>query len=195
MRNWIRPHCGLPALYLFSDPQRLPDPVPAAARLPPGAAVVARGLATTVLLRLAAMARRRRLRLIVAGDGRLALRLAAGLHLPDRRGTTGVLPFLLARQRSPGLRLLTIAAHGRSGLARARRLEATAIILSPVFPTLSHPGAPALGPLRWSALAARSGRRPVIALGGVTLANAHRLPPRAAGIAAIGGLSGWPRKG
>ena len=195
MRNWARPHCGFPALYLLSDPQRLPDPVPAAARLPVGAAVVARGLAPAVLLRLVATVRRHRLRLLVSGDGRLALRLAAGLHLPDRRGTAGLLPFLLARRRSPHLRPLTVAAHGRAGLSRARRLDATAIILSPVFPTLSHPGARALGPLRWAALAARAGRHPVVALGGVTRANAARLPPRAAGIAAIGGLSGGPARG
>lgn len=192
MRNWVRSRCGLPALILFSDPQRLPDPGPAAARLPAGAAVVARSLAPAVLLRLIALARQRRLRVLVAGDGRLALRHAAGLHLPDRRGTTGLLPFLLARRRSPRLRPLVVAAHGRAGLARARRLGATAVILSPVFPTLSHPGASALGPLRWAALAARAGGRPVIALGGVTRANAARLPPRAAGIAAIGGLSGRP---
>lgn len=192
MRNRVRPHCGLPALYLLSDPQRLPDPGPAAARLPAGAAVIARSLAPAVLLRLVALARQRRLRVLVAGDGRLALRHAAGLHLPDRRGTTGLLPFLLARRRSPRLRLLTVAAHGRAGLARARRLDAAAVILSPVFPTLSHPGAPALGPLRWAALAARAGGRSVIALGGVNRANAARLPPRAAGIAAIGGLSARP---
>ena len=182
-------------MYLFSDPQRLPDPGPAAARLPAGAAVVARGLAPAILLRLVALARQRRLRVFVAGDGRLALRHAAGLQLPDRRGSTGLLPFLLARRRSPRLRLLIVAAHGRAGLARARRLDATAVILSPVFPTLSHPGAPTLGPLRWAALAARAGGRPVIALGGVTRANAARLPPRAAGIAAIGGLSGGPARG
>ncbi len=183
---------GLPRLYLFSDPVRLADPRAAAAGLPPGAAVVARGLAPGVLRGLATLCRQRRLLLLVAGDGRLALRHRAGLHLPDRRSTPGLLPFLLARRRH-GL-VLTIAAHGRAGLARARRLGAAAVILSPVFPTRSHPGAPALGPLRWAALAGRAGGwtggRPVIALGGVTARNAARLPGWAAGIAAIGGLAG-----
>ncbi|WP_431266756.1 thiamine phosphate synthase [Dankookia sp. P2] len=181
---------GLPRLWLLSDPQRLPDPRAAAAGLPAGATVLARGLAPAVLAGLAAIARRRRLSLVVAGDGRLALRHGAGLHLPDRRASTGLLPFLLARQRRRPL-LLTLAAHGRPGLARARRLGADAVLLSPAFPTASHPGAPALGPLRWAALARHAGR-PVVALGGVAGATAGRLPHWAAGFAAISGL-GHPR--
>lgn len=180
---------GLPRLYLLGDPARLPDPRAAAARLPPGAAVLARGLSPGVVAGLAALARRRRLRLLVAGDGRAALRIGAGLHLPDRRGTAGLLPFLLARRRR-GL-LLTAAAHGRAGLARARRLGADAVLLSPVFPTASHPGAPGLGPWRWAALARRAGR-PVVALGGVAAGNAGRLPRWTAGLAAIGALSALP---
>lgn len=185
---------ALPRLYLFSDPQRLPDPRAAAARLPPGAAVVARGLPPALLVSLARLARQRRLVLLVAGDGRAALRhargLRAGLHLPDRRGSAGLVPFLLAR-RARGL-LLTVAAHGRAGLARGRRLGADAVILSPVFPTASHPGAPALGPWRWAALARRAGRG-AVALGGVRGANAGRLPRWTAGFAAIGALSTRPR--
>jgi len=181
----------LPRLWLFSDPARLPDPCAAAARLPPGAAVVARGLEPAVLAALAALARRRRLRLLVAGEGRLALRHGAGLHLPDRYGARHLLPFLRARRR--GL-LLSAAAHGRAGLARGRRLSADAVILSPVFPTASHPGAPVLGPFRWAALARRAGR-PVLALGGLDAAGAARLPRRAAGVAAITALAGmWPAR-
>lgn len=181
---------GLPRLILLGDPARLPDPRAAAARLPPGSAVLARGLPPGVTTGLAALARRRRLTLLVAADGRLALALGAGLHLPDRRGTGGLLPFLLARRRRP--LLLTAAAHGRAGLARARRLGADAVLLSPVFPTASHPGAPALGPWRWAALARRAGL-PVVALGGLDGSAAARLPRWIAGFAAIGGLAGAGR--
>lgn len=183
-RRWAPPR-----LFLFSDPVRLPDPGGAARRLPPGAAVVARGLAPAPLAALAALARRRRLVLLVAGDGRAALRHRAGLHVPDRRPAAGLLPFLLARRRArPGRRPpLLAAAHGRRGVARARRLRADAVVLSPVFPTASHPGGAALGPLRWAALARRAGR-PAVALGGLHGGNARRLPIWAAGFAAIGGL-------
>ncbi len=197
----LRPRRGAPALprlFLFSDPERLPDPWDAALRLPRGAvaAVVARGLSPAALAALAASARRWRPRLVllVAGDGRAALRHRAGLHVPDRRPVAGLLPFLLARRcrraAGPGRRgpPLTAAAHGRRGIARARRLGADAAVLSPVFPTASHPGAAALGPLRWAALARRAGR-PAVALGGVRGGNARRLPPAwTAGFAAVGGL-------
>lgn len=183
---------SLPRLFLLSDPARLPDPRDAARRLPPGAGVVARGLAPAALADLAALARRRRLALLVSGDGRAALRHRAGLHLPDRRSASGLLPFLLFARRHrrravPGRPLLTVAAHGRRGIARARRLRADAVVLSPVFPTASHPGAAALGPLRWAALARRAGL-PAVALGGLRGGNARRLPAWAAGFAAIEGF-------
>ncbi len=185
----------LPALWLFSDPVRLPDPCAAAARLPRGAAVVARALAPGVLQRLAVLARRRGLRLLVAGAPRLALALpGAGLHLADRTPPPGLGAFLLARRAGGGRRLLSAAAHGPAGLWRARRLGADAAILSPVFPTRSHPGAPALGVLRWATLARRAGR-PVVALGGVDGGSARRLPRRTAGLAAIGALGGGWRGG
>jgi len=60
------------------------------------------------------------------------------------------------------------------------------VLLSPVFPTRSHPGQPTLGPVRFRLLAARAGL-PVIALGGMNRATARRLAwPR---WAAIDGLS------
>ncbi|MDE2406203.1 MAG: thiamine phosphate synthase, partial [Sphingomonadales bacterium] len=86
-----------------------------------------------------------------------------------------------------GPRLLRLAtAHDLRELAAARRARADAVLLSPVFPTRSHPGAATLGPQRFRALATRAGL-PVIALGGMTAPRA-----RALGVhhwAAIDGLS------
>jgi thiamine-phosphate pyrophosphorylase len=186
------PGRAVPRLWLVTDALRLPDPLPAAANLPPGSAVLARDLAPAVLRAVARLARRRRLVLLVAGDGRLALALGAGLHLPERRPTSGLLAFLAARRRYSLLRgaLLSVAAHGVAGLARARRLRADAVVLSPAFATASHPGAPGLGPLRWGALAVRASRRlAVVALGGIAAGTVARLPRRRlAGLAAVAGL-------
>jgi thiamine-phosphate pyrophosphorylase len=180
---------GLPRLWLFSDPLRLPDPRLAMAALPRGAGVVARGLAPGLLRPVARLARQRGLKLLVAGDGRAALALGAGLHLPDRRESGGLLPFLLARRAGPGRSILSMAAHGgQRGAARARRLGVDCLFLSPLFPTRSHPGAPALGPLRWAALA-RGLPAPCMALGGITSVLLRAIPRRAAGVAAIGGLA------
>ncbi len=169
---------------------RLPDPRGAARLLPRGTAVLARGAAPVILSGLARIARQRGLVLLVGGDGRAALACRAGLHLPDRVAARGLLPFLLARRAGAPWAVLTAAVHGRAGIARARRLRVDMGIVSPAFPTESHPGAPALGPLRWAALAARLGR-PAVALGGVSARSAGRLPPRAvSGFAAIGALRG-----
>jgi thiamine-phosphate pyrophosphorylase len=157
--------------------------------LPRGAGVVARGLAPGLLRPVARLARQRGLKLLVAGDGRAALAVRAGLHQPDRRKSLGLLPFLIARRAAPGHLTLSMAAHGgQRGAARARQLRPDCLFLSPLFPTASHPGAPALGALRWVGLA-RGLSAPCIALGGVDPAQIGAVPHRAAGVAAIGGLT------
>ena len=81
-----------------------------------------------------------------------------------------------------GLRLAT--AHSLRELRLATRADA--VLLSPVFATQSHPGAGALGPLRFLLMAQKS-RIPVLALGGMTPRRAARMPLY--GWAAIDGLS------
>lgn len=179
----------LPRTWLVSDPVRLPDPCALAAALPRGAGVLARGLAAPVLRRLAQIARRRGLVLLVGGDGRAALAARAGLHVPDRAPTRHALPFLCARRAGARWARLSLAVHGMRATARATRLRADCGFVSPAFPTASHPGAPGLGPLRWAALARGFGR-PAIALGGVAAGTAGRLPCSAAGLAAIGAWQG-----
>ncbi|GAA4048820.1 thiamine phosphate synthase [Erythrobacter jejuensis] len=83
--------------------------------------------------------------------------------------------------------LLTIATvHNPREMALANRFRADAVMLSPAFPTRSHPGAGHLGRSRFRALAALSSA-PVIALGGMTHARARSL--HWARWAAIDGLS------
>ncbi len=65
-------------------------------------------------------------------------------------------------------------AHDMREIAQANRIGADAVMLSPVFPTRSHPGAPVLGTARFRTLASHA-QMPVIALGGMTVANAARL--------------------
>lgn len=81
------------------------------------------------------------------------------------------------------LRLVTV--HSLRELRRAHRADA--VLLSPVFPTRSHPGGKVLGPVRWRAIAALS-PVPVIALGGMTARRARRIgAERWAGIDAFCG--------
>src|SRR3984957_14381108 len=84
----------LPPLWLFTDARRLADPRPVVARLPKGlAGVVLRHdgepARAALGLDLARLCRARRLRLVVAGDPRLAAAVGAGLHLRGGRCAPG----------------------------------------------------------------------------------------------------------
>ncbi|HQT85403.1 MAG: thiamine phosphate synthase [Acidiphilium sp. 37-64-53] len=172
-----------PTLWLFSDERRQPDLLAAIAALPrgisgvvfrhdgaPGRAALAR--------QVAALCRSRRITLVIAGDWRLAAALGAGVHL---RG--GVPP----RARYRGA-VNTASAHDCGQMIAARGVLASLVFLSPAFATASHPGAGALGPVRWAALARRC-RVPVLALGGVTGVVGRRFGEGCGGFGAIEALS------
>lgn len=63
------------------------------------------------------------------------------------------------------------SAHNAREIAAANRKNADAVLLSPVFPTQSHPGSKTLGTMRFRTLA-KLAQMPVIALGGMTHRNA-----------------------
>ena len=83
--------------------------------------------------------------------------------------------------------LIRIAtAHDMTEIAQANMAQCDAVMVSPVFPTRSHPDAPALGPARFRTLSQHA-KMPVIALGGMSKTRAAQLNwPR---WAAIDGLS------
>jgi thiamine-phosphate pyrophosphorylase len=173
---------AIPALFFFTDPQRTPDPVAAANRLPRGTAVVYRHFGAPdradVARQLTTVCRARALTLLIAADPELARRVGAGgVHWPEARITP---------RDGPGL--VTAAAHGVEAISRAVAYGADACILSPIFPTRSKPGREPLGVFRASQLA-RQSAVPVIALGGVTAHHARLLAGRGfAGVAAIDAL-------
>ena len=167
----------------MTDDVRLPDPVAAARALPRGSLVILRARDAARRRALAAqlmpLARARGLVLLAADDAALS-RAVGGLHLPEARARTAA----YWRARNPQ-GLITAAAHSLAAALRAAR-HADAVLLSPVFPTGSHPGAPALGAAR-ARLIVRAVPVPVVALGGVSARNA-RLLAGFAGIAAITAL-------
>lgn len=83
---------------------------------------------------------------------------------------------------------MTASAHSERELAEAFALGADLVFLSPVFPTRSHPGARALGPVRFG-LIARKAAGPVLALGGMGPRNLRRLKPL--GAAGYGAIDAW----
>jgi len=160
----MRSRQPLPRLWLMTD-ERMGEALwGALARLPRGSGVIFRHYRTEdrrgLFERVRRLARRRGLILLLAGSPRQAAAWRAdGAHGGSRH------------RRAPRPLLRTAPAHDARELATAR---GDAVLLSPVFPTRSHPAAPGLGPVRFG-LHARQSRTPVIALGGMDAARFGRL--------------------
>ena len=159
----------LPRLWLMTDERQGEGLWEALDRLPRGSGVVFRHYGLTRADRrklfelVRRVAKRRRLVLLAGGKG---LR-GDGVHGGRYGG-------------------FSASAHSLDELKSAERSGARLIFLSPAFATRSHPGARALGPVRFG-LIARHARVPVIALGGVDSRKARRLPH----IYGWGGIDAW----
>ncbi|MBX9813489.1 MAG: thiamine phosphate synthase [Sphingomonas sp.] len=143
-------------------------------RLPRGGWVIFRhyelpkGERRALFERVRRVARARGLRLLVAGE---AFPGADGVHGRDPR-------------RRRGLR--SWPAHDAREVIAGARAGADLILISPVFPTRSHPGAPTLGPLRAMRLARRAKGR-AVALGGMDARRYRRLR----GFVGWAGIDAW----
>ena len=172
----------LPRLWLISDARNDAGLERALAKLPRGSGFIYRHyhlpdherFARFRVLRRAAQARGH---VVILADSALTAR---------EWGADGVYgsPRALWPRRAGLLHLAT--AHNLAEIGLAVRLGADAVLLSPVFPTRTHPGGAVLGAVRFRLLARKS-KLPVIALGGMT-------PDRARGLcwerwAAIDGLT------
>lgn len=148
----------LPVAWLFTDPRTDAGLIAAVERLPRGSGIVLRHHALPAAERRA-----------------LARRLGA---IARRRG------LLLLDEHDPRLG----KAHNRAELVAARRRGLAIVFVSPVFATRTHPGARALGVVRFGLLVRGAGV-PVAALGGMDARRFRRL--RALGAMAWGGIDAW----
>ena len=177
----MRARQTLPELWLLSDERNDAGLEAALRRLPRGSGFVYRHYHLPPDERVA---RWFALLRVARARGHVAV-LADSAQTAREWGADGI--YGAPRALCPTRRLLTLAtAHSLREVGLANRARVDAVLLSPAFATRSHPGAAALGPLRFRLLA-RYTRMPVIALGGVTPHRALRLGgPR---WAAIDGLS------
>ncbi|MDO6416017.1 thiamine phosphate synthase [Sphingomonas sp. BIUV-7] len=171
----------VPTLWLFTDERADIGLERALGRLPRGAGIVFRHHATPRAARRARfetvrrIAKARGLVLILAGDPRDAIGWGAdGWH------GRGVL-------RLP-LRFRTAPVHDPRELVAARRAGVDVAFVSPVFATRSHPGAPALGPIRLGQMAKRS-TLTIVALGGMDARRYRRM--RALGASGWAAIDAW----
>lgn len=183
-----------PRLYFIADPSRCP-PGHFLSRLQAvidaGVSWVqlrAKGLAAQESRALAAQAlaitRPAGARLLLNGDPAQVAALGAdGLQL-----SAAQLAHLAGQRRQADWGLLGASCHDAAELAAAAAVGCDFALLSPVFPTATHPGAPALGLERFAGLV-RQAALPVLALGGITPARATAaLAHGAAGVAVLGGI-------
>ncbi|WP_256837536.1 thiamine phosphate synthase [Sphingopyxis sp. KK2] len=173
--------------WLFTDARLGRALFAAAAQLPPGSGIVIRdddrapGERWRLARRLAAIARARQLTILLAGAPALARRWGAdGVHLRQRHARHA------AQAHRLGL-IVSMPVHNLREARAARRARADLAFVSPLHPTRSHPGAPALKRATWLRLARLSGAQ-AVALGGMTSARAATLrrASKASGI-----VPGW----
>lgn len=176
----------VPALWLVSDQRNDAALERALARLLRGARTKSAGLIFRHyhLPPAARAARFRTLARIVGSQG-LWTAWAGPAREARRHGADACYGPAAMLARGPALPRL-VTSHSLAEIGAAARARASAILLSPVLPTRSHPGSATLGPLRFRLLAARS-PVPVIALGGMDRRRARMFA--GFGWAAIDGLA------
>ncbi|WP_321926337.1 thiamine phosphate synthase [Burkholderia sp. BCC1998] len=115
---------------------------------------------------------------------------AAGVMRLDGAGwhLDGAALRAVAHRPLPAARRMSAACHAADDLVLAARAGVDFVTLSPVLPTLSHPGAPTLGWTQFAALAAQAAM-PVYALGGMT--RAHLDDARRHGAYGVAGIRGF----
>ncbi|MCB2109258.1 MAG: thiamine phosphate synthase [Rhodobacteraceae bacterium] len=184
-----------PPLWWLTDSDRMDarSVAEAVVCLPPGSAVVIRHRDQKVRKKwvedVAPVCRRRRLVLLVAEDIDAAIaHNCDGFHAPETMVRKG-LPCRLRLWLKSKRRQLSVAAHDERAVRGARIpnvIEADAVMIAPVLPTLSHPGRAALGPIRFARLA-QLARGRAVALGGIDARTLRRLNGiRIGGVAGIG---------
>jgi thiamine-phosphate pyrophosphorylase len=160
---------NLPRIWLVSDARNDAGLEQALKRLPRGSGLIFRhyhldpAARRARFVELARAARRRGHLIALSGSVALARqwRADAAYGSPS------------AVSRGPAFPRL-ITAHSLTELARAHHARASAVLLSPVYPTRSHLRGRSLGPLRFRMIVART-HIPVIALGGMNPRRAARL--------------------
>lgn len=152
-------------IFFITDSEKF-DPVVAAGKLPRGAFIILRDYEhsdrESLARQLKKVCRARGLKLLIAGDAKLAMRVGAdGIHLPEYLSHEA----RKWKKRKPNW-IVSVAAHNKNRFHQREDLVADFYLFSPVFETISHPGQkPQKQPQIWRFPEKK--REKIIALGGI----------------------------
>lgn len=171
-------------------------------RLPEVVAACARSGVDTVQLRDKDLPRDERLQLawklrevtrgtlyLVNGDPEIAAEVSAdGVVLPEGEGSVAD-----ARARGGWAQTVARSVHSVEAAEAAQREGARMLIVGTIFPSRSHPGGPTGGLALLRAVRDVTPRVPVVAVGGITAANAGKAVRAGAdGVAVVSAILGAP---
>jgi thiamine-phosphate pyrophosphorylase len=184
---------GMPSMVFITDRFAVKHPENIIDTFPAGSMVILRdyddGNRHNLGAALHYICQLKHLKFIVAGDVALSLVLGAdGIHLPEKsiNQATDI------RKHYPDY-FITASVHNEAAIRKAIRNGVDAVLLSPVFSTLSHPETIirpelTLGPKKVKQLC-KTYEIPIYGLGGITIDNAYQLYGTGlCGIAAIRGF-------
>ncbi|NVK18675.1 MAG: thiamine phosphate synthase [Methylocystaceae bacterium] len=180
-----------PSLLLMTDAKRLPDPRALIPLLPSGSAVIIRHFndpqKEQIIRKIILLCRKHHVKIFVSDSLSLALKYKLdGIHYSEKKVR---LMASCGRAKRPYKKMIfTCACHSESARIAASKAKMDAILLSPAFPTQSHPGAKSLGIWQIASLSRHSSLQ-TYGLGGINQKTAHRLSStQLCGFAGISGL-------
>ena len=118
----------------------------------------------------------KKMKLLIGSDVKLAEDINAhGIHLPEYMIRNNKINWInIKNVKSNKKWIITTAAHNVHALKKAEELNIDAVLLSPVFPSKSHPNSKNLGLNKFSKIVKKT-KLPIYALGGINIKNIKSL--------------------
>ncbi len=118
----------------------------------------------------------KKIKLLIGSDIKLAEDINAhGIHFPEYMIKKKKINWIRIKNAKPNKKwIITTAAHNVQALKKAEDLNIDAVLLSPVFPSKSHPNSKSLGLNKFSKIVKKT-KLPIYALGGINIKNVKSL--------------------
>ena len=118
----------------------------------------------------------KKIKLLIGSDIKLAEDINAhGIHFPEYMIKKNKINWISIKNvKSNKKWIVTTAVHSMRSLKKAENLDIDAVLLSPIFPSKSHPNHKSLGLNKFSKIVKKT-KLPIYALGGINIKNVKSL--------------------